>query len=73
MRVAIYNRRGEIVRYTEQRGALPKRVSLIEHDSGWTEPERDAVIMLECHIANRGSWRPADVETTPLTLAHIQH
>lgn len=66
----MYNRRGEIDRYTEQRGALPKRATLVEHDSGWTEFERDAVIMLECHIANRGSWRPGDAETTPLTLAH---
>ena len=73
LKIAVYNRRGQVVRYAEQRGALPKRVTLIEHDSNWTEIERDAVIMLECHLPNRGSWRPGDVETTPLTLAHIQH
>jgi hypothetical protein len=48
------------------------RVSLLPHRSDWTELERDAVAMLECHIANRGEWRPGDVERTPLTLSHIQ-
>lgn len=49
-----------------------KRVSLLPHRNDWTELERDAVTMLECHIANRGSWRRGDVERTPLTLSHIQ-
>jgi hypothetical protein len=49
-----------------------KRVSLLPHRNDWTEIQRDAVTMLECHIANRGSWRCGDVERTPLTLSHIQ-
>ena len=49
-----------------------KRVSLLPHRHDWTEIQRDAVTMLECHIANRGSWRRGDVERTPLTLSHIQ-
>ena len=50
-----------------------KRVTLLPHRNDWTEIQRDAVTMLECHIANRGTWRPGDVERTPLTLSHIQH
>ena len=48
------------------------RVTLLPHRNDWSEIERDAVTMLECHIANRGSWRRGDVERTPLTLSHIQ-
>jgi hypothetical protein len=50
-----------------------KRVTLIPHRNDWAEIQRDAVTMLECHIANRGTWRPGDLERTPLTLSHIQH
>ena len=37
-------------------------VSLLPHRTDWTELQRDAVTMLECHIANRGTWRRGDVE-----------
>ena len=73
MKVAVHDRRGRVVRWVHHRGAIPKRVRLIDEDSSWSEIERDAVTMLECAVANRGTWRRGDVERIPLTISFVQH
>jgi hypothetical protein len=49
-----------------------ERVSLLPHRNTWTEIERDAVKVIECHIANRGWHRPGEVAEVPLTIGHVQ-
>jgi hypothetical protein len=48
-----------------------RRVSLLPFRNDWTLRQREAVVALECMVANRGDWRPGDVERIPITNSHM--